>query len=163
MSKKRAGLIFDRWKASLADKDRKITHTSENFDELFYSLSSSGIDFDVARALVNDAVTAHMPTKSVADHTYKKHGKYSSAKSFSEYMQEWRGKIEDKANNSFFTFFEIDGPEEKKVFGSMSAREYTLQRKHAESFPLLDLDKLAERTAELEDFEDIDEICSGSD
>ena len=143
--KARAQHIFKKWSASLANRDRSKNSLDENFGDLFYDLWAATIPFKVAEELVNEAVAAHMPTSYIANITYKKAkaAKCHGDQSFNEYMTSWKALIHDKATAAFYNQYPIDGVEEQeKKFGSLSAQEYSKQRRYAESFPHVDLDEL---------------------
>lgn len=141
---KKAGLIFDKWKAELKEKDRSRSNVESNFDSLFSTLKESKVGFDVAHQILPKAIIAHHPNQSVIDNVYKR--VKISGKPKQEFADEWKENIAAGAKRIFYSLYDIDGvekdDEEEKKYGSMSAKEYRLQRKHAESYPLLDWTKI---------------------
>jgi len=147
--KAKAKHVFKKWAASLASKDRSKNSLSDNFGELFYDLWASSVSFSDAENILDDAVKEHLPNNYVANTTYKyakannKHGNQS----FNEYFNSWKDLIRDRATESFYAQYPIDGVEKKeeKKFGNMSIQEYNKQRKYADSFPILDTDALKKK------------------
>jgi hypothetical protein len=159
---KKAQHILKKWSVELKEKDRTYSNISSNFDELFYELWRHSIPFQEVEKVIKDAVAAHMPNAVVAKMTFKK--LKSSAKfpvDEQEFMKNWKKDINDKAYQSFYAIYDIDGEseqEDKPQFGSMSAREYRVQRKYANSFPLVDLKALEQASMEAmkEDDDDVE-------
>jgi hypothetical protein len=156
--KKTAMLVLERWKSSLSKKDRSIKSVPANFDELFEELRKDGTDFDIAHDIMEQAIKAHLPNAALAKKIYKlKKSDPKMQKSEHEFIEDWKRDITDLATESFYAFFSIKksaaagktDPEdaEPKVYGNMSAREYRLQRRHADSFPVLDTAELEKRMA----------------
>ena len=58
-------LTFERWKASLRDRDRSTEHVVSIFDELFDDLSKAGATLEEAHALLPAAIKAHQPASSL--------------------------------------------------------------------------------------------------
>lgn len=160
MTKSKAELIFDKWRAELVNKDRSRTAVEGNFDELFSSLHRSKIKFDDAYALLDVAIKAHFPTDSIAKNTYRRLKRTAHiSKSESEFVTEWKTNISAKAKQVFYSLYDIEGtetsPDEVK-YGSMSAQEYRKQRKYADSHPLLDWTKIKHEPIDEEiNFDDI--------
>jgi hypothetical protein len=152
--RKRADLIFDQWRSSLADKDRTHASLLDNFSELFDDLYYANIDFDLAEEYLKDAVTAHLPSKYVVKQTYKR--KKGFGLSEQEFYDDWKRLITDRAKQAFFFRYPLPEPENKPEetgTGSMSKDEYMKQRRYANSFPSVDLSKI--RAAQItEDDED---------
>jgi hypothetical protein len=144
-------LIYERWKASLRDKDRSKDFVSSNFDELFDALNSAGASFDEAHAYLAPAIKVHLPTAALAKAIWRvaKNNPGNLGMSEKEFTESWHKDIGDKATNSFYGVYPLvedkDEDPEPKVYGSMSAKEYKLQRKHADSYPVLDTEELERR------------------
>ena len=148
-SDKKARLILERWVSDLQTKDRSIHKVSDNFDELFHNLWTAKVSFDIAHQLVDEAVSAHNPTDYVARFTYKNLKAQLNGQSFTDFVANWKKNIKDRAYQSFYTFYPIDGDDqEEKKYGSMSAQEYSKQRKYANTFPELDIDALKKQIKE---------------
>lgn len=144
-------LIFEKWKASLATKDKGWGAVSSNFDELFDELANIGTTFDEAHAILPAAIKAHQPAPGLVKsmwRTVRSQPKYAGMTE-KEYADGWNGEIADKGTNSFYSAFQVPEPPdddgEPKTHGSMSAKEYRLQRRHAESYPVLDTEELGRR------------------
>ena len=141
-------LIYEKWKASLREKDRSREFVSGNFDELFDAFNSAGATFEEAHAYLQQAIKVHLPSAGLARATWKmvKTNPTNAEKTEKEFIDDWHKDIGDKATNSFYHVFplpeEKDDYKEPKVYGSMSAKEYKLQRRHADSYPVLDLEAL---------------------
>jgi hypothetical protein len=139
--------IFTKWKAELFAKDaseRSREHVQSNFEELFYAFSSASIPFEVANDFIKEAVTAHMPQRMIAEIVYKRVKTSSPDLTKAEFIAQWREDIENSANAAFYTFYDIPGTPEVKTqtTGGMSPQEYSLQRRHANSFPTVTIEEL---------------------
>jgi hypothetical protein len=143
--------IYERWKAALRDKDRSSGSVGSNFDELFDALNAAGASFDEAHAMLPQAIKAHQPNAGLAKATWKmvKGNPKNADLSEREFIDQWNKDIADRATNSFYNVYPVpdegDDDGEPKVFGSMSAKEYKMQRKHADSYPILDTEELERR------------------
>lgn len=167
-------LIFDEWKASLKQKDRTREAVSGNFEELFHNLRVGGATFERAHVFLAPAIKAHQPPPALARITYKnaKHNPKLAALSEKEFVDQWNNDIADKGTNAFFDVFprpkdpeELDEDPEPKVFGSMSAKEYKAQRRHADDYPVLDTAELERRmlSGSYNPEEDIAQILGNKD
>jgi hypothetical protein len=151
MSGNNLDLIYERWKASLHEKKRSREFVGANFDELFDALNSASATFEEAHAYLQPAIKVHLPAPGVAKATWKmaKNNPGNHEKTEKEFVEEWHKSISDKATNSFYHVYpipeEVDNDGEPKVYGSMSAKEYKLQRRHAESYPILNTEELEKR------------------
>lgn len=152
---KKANLIFDKWKAELKEMDRSKANVDSNFDSLFSNLKQSKVCFDTAHAIMSKAIIAHYPNQSVIDNVYKR--VKISGKPKQEFADEWKENIASSGKRTFYSIYPIDGEEEEgpKTFGSMSAKEYRLQRKHADSFPQLDWTKIKLEPISVEELEEM--------
>lgn len=142
---KKARLIFHKWKTELKNKDRSRPNVAINFDELISSWHRSGISFDLAFELMKEAIKEHQPTNGCARNTFKRL-KAVVNKSEEEFIHDWFSNIEATAYQSFYSQYDIEGekpPEPVKNHGSMSEKEYKLQRQYADSYPEVDLDKIS--------------------
>jgi hypothetical protein len=153
--KETCDLIFEKWKASLSEKDRSKPMLSANFDELFEKLKLEDIPYDMAHELVQRASIAHRPNKFIVGTAYKGVKAAGSAQSIEEFETDWRNLINDAATTSFHDFFktELDEPDEQPLkergqFGNMSEKEYKAQRKHADSYPTINTDELEKQFLE---------------
>jgi len=157
--KRRAKQIYDRWKSGLINLDKSYNNISNNFDNLFFELYSASVVFDVAEDFIKDATAAHMPSLPIAKRTYSvMSSKTTKHATFNEFYKSWKDGITDKAKNSFYSFFSLEGDEEEeKKFGSMSKQEYTKQRKYAEQFPPLDINAIPDDPIGDMDF-DLDDL-----
>jgi len=141
-------LIYEKWKASLREKDRSREFVSANFDELFDAFNSAGATFEEAHAYLQQAIKVHLPAPGLAKATWKmvKNNPVNSEMTEKEFIDGWHKDIGDKATNSFYHVYPLpedkDDDKEPKVYGSMSAKEYKLQRRHAESYPILNTEEL---------------------
>lgn len=150
-SERKADLIFEKWTIDLRNKDRSMANVSKNFDELFNQLFEADIEFDVVHPMVEIVARKHYPPDRVARHTYDDLERKQGHLTYREFVDNWCKEIKDKAFESFYAFFsnDVQTPEEKK-FGSMSVKEYRLQRKYAESFPEITFEELEQRMKKIE-------------
>lgn len=161
-------LIFERWVASLASRDRSKVGMPTNFDDLFDELKRSGVSFDEARDFLPKAIKAHQPSPIIRKNTWKKIKQHLDVTE-NEFYEEWSQSIKNCATEAFFSNFPLkaddDDDKEPKVYGSMSAKEYKLQRKYAEAFPILNTDELERQLKERRElhFEEIDNILGDDD
>lgn len=158
---KKANLIFDKWKAALKEMDRTRANVDNNFDILFSNLKNSKVSFETAHEILPKATTAHQPTDFVIDFVYKKTKGFGKTKQ--EYADEWKENISASAKRMFYSLYDIEGEakEEKKEYGSMSAKEYRLQRKHAEAFPLIDWEKIEIKPMSEDDIKELENLVKG--
>jgi hypothetical protein len=146
-------LIFDEWKASLKSRDRSAGAVESNFEILFQDLKNAGFTSEEAYTLLSKAAKAHFPPPAIAKNVYKslKHLANVSMYSEKEYIDQWHKDITDKCTSAFFGIYPLkkiadaDDDGEPKVYGNMSAKEYKLQRKYAEQFPILNTAELERR------------------
>jgi hypothetical protein len=145
--------MFDRWKASLRDRDRSTENVVSNFDELFDDLSKAGSSFEEAHEILPLAIKAHQPSPALI-RSYWKLTK-SRSKNFDlsekEFAEKWCGDIADMATNSFYNSFPVHSPNESTGFPTekIDDKEYKLMRRHAEKFNQLDLSSLPDPNEDL--------------
>ncbi|CAB4124540.1 hypothetical protein UFOVP53_9 [uncultured Caudovirales phage] len=158
---KKANLIFDKWKAELKEMDRTRANVDGNFDILFSNLKNSKVSFDTAHEILPKAIIAHYPNQGVIDNVYKRIK--MSGKTKQEYSDEWKENIGAAGKRMFYSLYDIEGEakEEKKEYGSMSAKEYRLQRKHAEAFPLIDWEKIEIKPMSEDDIKELENLVKG--
>lgn len=153
----RYDLLFEQWKASLVERDRRTPSIQGNFEELFDILKNEGIELEAAHDFLSKAVKAHSPSSLLVKNMYKK---LKSGPKFQwgterEFEEQWIKDIGDRANVAFFNVFPIQTKkthveeEEPPMFGSMTAKEYKLQRDHADAYPRLDIDEIKRQRQEL--------------
>lgn len=150
---KKAELLLHKWKTELKSKDRSQSNVGPNFDELIDVWDRSDIPFDTAFDLFKGAVRAHYPSDSCIRSVYKRL-KPVMKKSEQEFKEDWLSNIESTAYQSFYAVYDLDVPIKPKMnTGSMSEKEYRLQRAHADSYPEIDLDTIDHRLyiGEMED------------
>ena len=157
----KANLIFDKWEANLKEMNRTRANVDGNFDILFSNLKNSKVSFDTAIEILPKAITAHYPTDFVIDFVYKKTRGFGKTKQ--EYTNEWKENISASAKRMFYSLYDIEGEtknsDEDKKYGSMSIREYRLQRKHAESFPLIDWEKIELKPMSEDDIKELEDLA----
>ena len=144
-------LIYERWKASLREKDRSREFVSGNFDELFDAFNSAGATFEEAHSYLPQAIKVHLPSPGVVKAIWKqsKGNPANADLTEKEFAEGWNKDIADKATNSFYHIYKLPSDEdidpEPKVFGSMSEKEYKAQRKNVSTYPILDTEELEAR------------------
>jgi hypothetical protein len=139
------------WEASLIDRDKSLASLRENFDDLFYEFQKNNMEFDDAFSYLDPAIAAHLPNRAVVKNTYKRMSNKNQFDSEIDFFNSWKQIIKDHATNSFYSFFQIDEEEEDKLPNGMSLQEYSKQRRHAHSFPLLDVSKIPDVEEQIED------------
>lgn len=146
VKRSKAELIFDKWKAELADKDRSKAAVAGNFDELFSTWYRSKVSFDDAYALLNQAIKAHEPNDAISRNVYRRLKRVMPInKTEAEFATEWKSNIASTAKQVFYSLYDIEGTasaDETAKYGNMSVQEYRKQRKYADSHPLLDWTKI---------------------
>jgi hypothetical protein len=146
-------LVFERWKASLRDRDRSSEHVTNNFDELFDDLAKEGATFEEAHAILPQAIKAHQPAPSLIRAFWKleKQRKRNFDFSEKEFAEKWCGDIADKATNSFYNSFPMQETSAAQGYasGKISEKEHKLMRQHADKFKPLDLNTLPDVNEDL--------------
>lgn len=157
-------LIFQQWKASLAERDKSKGAIQRNFEELFDSLKAEGVEFEEVYALLPKAIKVHYPTSSHIKNAYKKWKYLNKWSNEKELEDEWRLDIDNSAQVAFFNIFPIEvksTPKELKkqepvVFGGMTAEEYKMQRSYAETWPRVEISEIEKRLND--DYDPMDEV-----
>lgn len=166
---KMSELILEKWISSLPSRDRSKNQMPTNFDELFNEMKRSDVTFEDAKELLPKAIKAHQPSTMARKNTWKKYKQYLEVTE-AEFYSEWAESIKNCATEAFFSNFplKVNDDEDKapKVYGSMSAKEYKLQRKYADGFPTLNTDELERQFQErmkvnFEDIADIENVLGG--
>ena len=161
-------LIYEKWKASLQEKDRSRESVSANFDELFDAFNSAGATFEEAHAYLQQAIKVHLPSPGLGKATWKllKNNPVNAEATEKEFIDGWNKNIADKATNSFYHVYPLpedkDDDKEPKVYGSMSVKEYRLQRRHADSYPVLDTEAL-EQGFQTDTYNPVEDILGEDD
>jgi len=151
----RYDLLFEQWKATLAGRDRRSASVQGNFEELFEILKSEELSLEGAFEYMPKAVKAHAPSASLIKTMFKKLRASPTFPFASEndFGENWVGEIEAKAKIAFFNVFpvpikkKIVEVEEPPLFGNMTAKEYKMQREHADAFPRLTVEEIQRRRA----------------
>lgn len=158
----RYDLLFEQWKASLIDRDKRTPAIQGNFEEFFDILKSEGLVLESAYEYLPKAVKAHSPGPSLVRTMFKKlktSPKFQWANE-REFEEQWIKDITEKANTAFFSIFPIETKKIEEdspvIYGSMTAKEYKLQREYAETFPILDTSELEKRLHE--DYDPMKEV-----
>jgi hypothetical protein len=151
----RYDLLFEQWKSSLVERDRRTPSVQGNFEELFDTLKSEGLILESAYEFLPKAIKAHSPAPTLVKTMFKKlktspKFQYANEREFEE---QWVKDIADRANVAFFNVFPVqtkksNEEEEPAMFGSMTAKEYKLQRSHADSFPRLNIEDIKRQRQE---------------
>lgn len=144
-------LILEEWIASLKDRDRKAPAVEGNFEDLFITLKKANATFEEAHSLLPKAIKAHQPGSGLIRNHYRNIKHKLGELTEKEFTDNWNKNVADAGTNALYGIFprpkekdEDDDPE-PKVFGSMSAKEYRLQRRHADQYPILDTEELGRR------------------
>lgn len=143
---KTAKTVFEKWAAELRNKDRSWNNILTNFDELFYELWKHSVPFDIAHELIKDAVAKHLPSNHVAKNAFNNLRNKSGT--FQEFVADWKKGIEDFAIQAFYNSYKAEdsaSKTEEKNYGGMSQQEYRKLIRYAESFPIIDWEKIQAR------------------
>ena len=155
--------IFQKCSAELRNKDRRFAAARNNYEELFFDLFKSDVPFDIAHQFLKQATAKHMPNSATAKHTWArvKGADQNAGLTFQEWFTEWKKDLEDVGTEAFYSIYSPPSEKteevavEEKAFGSMSKKEYRLQRRYAESFPILNTDELVRRLEQgVDNYED---------
>lgn len=169
--RKGADKIFDKWKSNFRDKQKGKDHIYENFNELFFEMSRNFIPSEVAYEYIRLAATRHLPDNYVVDRTYNNSASRKS-QTKAEFFEGWKTMIFDKATQAFYDVYPLDPQQEDtdkiQLPRGMSKKEYVLQRKHAQEFPILDIAAIMESYKSVQDeksatFEDLLGDLDGKD
>jgi|SRR5581483_176642 len=166
-----ANHILKKWEGELRSKDRGWDSVRPNFEELFFDLYKNNVPFEIAHGMLNQAIAAHFPNHFSANKTWnrvKKSEQYSGT-TFKEFLDDWKKGIHDQGMEAFYSIYAPpadkteETTKEETKYGNMSQKEYRLQRRYAESFPILDTTELEKRLAQGMDnyedfFKDLDKI-----
>jgi len=140
--KKSAEKIFEKWRSDFRTKPKGKDYIYENFNDLFYQMSSHFIDAEIAYEYVKLAAARHMPEMHIIDRTYATSPFFKKTQTKAEFIEGWKALIMDKAVQAFYDVYplSVSKSESDKIQlpKGMSKKEYTLQRQHAREFPLLD-------------------------
>jgi len=153
----RYDLLFEQWKATLASRDRRSASVQGNFEELFEIMKSEDLSLEEAYEYMPKAVKAHAPSASLVKTMFKKlkGGPTFNHLSERDFEEHWVGEIEAKAKAAFFNIYPLSVKKKKveqeetepALFGNMTAKEYKLQREHADAFPRLTVEEIQRRRA----------------
>lgn len=155
---KKAKIVFENWNALFPTMGKTKEYYYDNFHNLFVEMKRISVPFDIAYEFINDAVIRHTPSTSTVKHIYKKSPNLHRRCTEQEFSEEWKGLIKNRAYEAFHDLYPI-GEKEKletskvELPKSMSRDEYRLQRRHAESFPIIDLSKIEEPYKSTEDLD----------
>jgi hypothetical protein len=146
--------IFERWKASLRDRDRSTEHVTSNFDELFDDLAKAGATFEEAYDFLPSAIKAHQPAPGLIRSFWKltKSRSRNFDLSEKEFAEKWCRDIADMATNSFYNSFPMQNPHKTSegfAAGKISEKEYKLMRQHADQFNPFDFSTLPDSNEDL--------------
>lgn len=151
MSRNKSTLIFEKWKADLATRERSHKFVEGNFDDLFSTLHKSKVSFDDAYELLTQAIQHHFPSRENVKFTYRRVKTAMPGKTEADFEKSWKDDIEATGKRVFYSIYPIEGEvkEEEQQFGSMSPVEYRKQRSYADSYPRVDLAKIREERKKL--------------
>ena len=156
MTKKaEARKIFNKWKTDFRGMDKRREAIPHNFDQLFYAMSISSIDFDTVEMFIDDAVAVHLPDHATCKRTYK-FMKQKEYYSFEEFVKSWKDDIAGLARESFYRWYDVETAEAPKKIGGMDPQEYSRYKKYIASFPAVDLKELRAKAERPEVDEELD-------
>jgi hypothetical protein len=157
---KKAELIYTKWTAELADRDRSRPAVEGNFELFFDELQRAKIKMDDALPYLDKAIKAHYPSDFMVKRTYQKVKKFGRAETQSEFEKSWKDYISNTGKRVFFAFYDIEGTTAPtKTISGMSRVEYVKLQKYADSHETVDWEAIIEERdiAEVENDEpDID-------
>lgn len=160
--------LFEQWKVELKKKDaaaRKWSAVESNFEEIFYTLHTHEVDYDIAEALISEIAAAHMPNLIVVDRVWKAAHQRSPDLNKREWLDHWKESIKEKAMAAFFTWYQpVKVQPVQAPTGSMDAQEYARQRRYADRFAAITSDELRaleeKRQRFLEGEDDLNDILA---
>jgi hypothetical protein len=148
-------LLFEQWKTSLIDRDRRTPAIQGNFEDFFETLRLEGLVLESAYEYLPKAIKAHSPAPSLVKAMFKKLKTNSNfyCSNEQEFEEQWVKDITDKANVAFFNIFPLETKKDEErdqpiIYGSMTAKEYKMQREYADSFPVMDTTELEKKLYE---------------
>lgn len=143
---KTAKLIFEKWHAEFSEMKKSKEHYYDNFYSLFSEMRAVDIPFDTAYDFLKSAISRHIPSSSTVKFIYKKNQGKNRGSTEQEFLEEWKDLIKSKAFAAFHDIYPLqaDGTPkpDQELPKAISREEYGQQRKHANSFPILDLSKI---------------------
>lgn len=143
--------IFKQWEASLSERDRSVASLKDNFSDLFYEFDKNSIEFDSAASYLDPAIAAHLPSRSVVKHTYRKFANKAAFDSEDDFLNSWKDMIKSAATNCFYAFYPVTEEQADQMPNGMSKSEYNKQRRYAESFPIINVKNLPDIEDQLAD------------
>ena len=159
-------LIFQQWKASLAERDRSKGAVQRNFEELFDNLKIEGMLSEEMYDLLPKFIKAHYPTSTHVKNAWKKWKHFNKWSNEKDLEDQWRQDVENSGQTAFFNIFPVEvksTPKELKeervepvIFGSMTAEQYKLQREYAETWPRVDIAEIEKRLND--EYDPMDEV-----
>lgn len=146
---KQAKAIFDRWKSLLNRRptsERETSKATSNFGELFYELYTKKIPLEIVYDMMDDIVTAHMPTYVVAERVWQVQKSKFPGISKKDWLEDWRSSIENMAKAALYDFYTLPGDDEVSdtKTGGMTKEEAARYKQYADSFPSVTPEEMLE-------------------
>lgn len=169
--KKGAEKLFEKWRSNFRDRLKDKENIYANFNDLFFEMSRNFISSEIAHEYLKPAVAKHIPDSYIVDRTYN-NSSVKKIQSKSEFLENWKNLILDKATQAFYDVYPLENQQEEQekiqLPKGMSKKEYVLQRKHAQEFPLLDISMIQDMYKQIQDedvlsFDDILGDLNGED
>ena len=150
--RKEADDVFDRWRASLADRDRTHGNLLENFGDLFYDLGRLSLPYEIGKEYLTQAYRAHLPNSSTIKATFKRMKKEGRFDDLDEFKKAWFRMIKDKATNAFHEYFDIpfeDGKTEAEIKRDKKLKQRSANiSDYISNYEQIDLAELRKQAAE---------------
>lgn len=147
-------MIFEKWHAEFSEMRKSKEHYYENFHSLFSDMSAMDVPFDVAYEYIKSAISRHIPSASTVKFIFKKNQGKNRGSSEQEFFEEWKELIRSKAYAAFHDIYPLQTDTPKvnhELPKAISREEYSQQRRHANSFPILDLGSIPDPYTNIDD------------
>ena len=153
-------MIYERWRASLRDRNKSKDYIYSNFYDLFADLKYTDISLDSAYLYLESAIKEHLPAAVLIKTLYKNRPAMAKRISETEFAQSWKDLIRDAAIKAFYDVYPLKSAQDDINYnavkteevdalpGGWSREEYRLQRAHADSFPQVDFSKVKKMSEE---------------
>jgi hypothetical protein len=158
--RKKARELIKKWEKGLILKDKRKENLPELFSFIFIDLYSSGIPREIVEDCVKQIAICLYPPANISKPTYEKvkveNPIYVKGLTYREWLEGWYRDILKEATKAFVEVYPEVKVEGVKKIGSMSHREYKLQRAHADSYPIIDPDSIQLAAPSTEYFDELE-------
>ena len=136
---------FEKRLKSLTPKDKNMKMMEEMLDDLFCDCYTQDIPREDIEPYIIKIAKMIYPNSFISKRYYNNVRylpKYQGI-SYEDFIMHWKETLDEKTYLAFINHYpeEAEAVSVKKI-GSMDAKEYKAQRKHAESYPIIDTDSI---------------------